>query len=78
MPRLIFDIETTGQPLEDFDEVQQEYLLREAEKLPDEAGRAVKRDEILRTFSLWPFTGQVVSCPATHCQRPPRFTHTSV
>ena len=27
---------------------------------------------------LWPFTGQVASCPATHCQRPPRFTHTSV
>ena len=60
MPRLIFDIETTSQPLEDFDEVQQEYLLREAEKLPDEAARAVKRDEILRAFSLWPFTGQVV------------------
>lgn len=60
MPRLIFDIETTAQPLENFDEVQQEYLLREAEKLPDEAAKAAKREEITRMFSLWPFTGQVV------------------
>lgn len=60
MPRLIFDIETTAQPLENFDEVQQEYLLREAEKLPDAAAKAAKREEITRMFSLWPLTGQVV------------------
>ena len=60
MPRLIFDIETTAQPLENFDEVQQEYLLREAEKLPEEAAKAAKREEITRMFSLWPLTGQVV------------------
>jgi DNA polymerase elongation subunit (family B) len=60
MPRLVFDIETTAQPLENFDEVQQEYLLREAEKLPDEAARLAKREEITRMFSLWPLTGQVV------------------
>ena len=60
MPTLVFDIETTAQPLENFDEVQQEYLLREAEKIPDEAARATKREEIIRMFSLWPLTGQVV------------------
>jgi DNA polymerase elongation subunit (family B) len=60
MPRLIFDIETTAQPLENFDEAQQEYLLREAEKLPDEAAKTAKREEIIRMFSLWPLTGQVV------------------
>jgi DNA polymerase elongation subunit (family B) len=60
MPRLIFDIETTAQPLDNFDEVQQEYLLREAEKLPEEAAKATKREEITRMFSLWPLTGQVV------------------
>jgi 3'-5' exonuclease len=60
MPRLIFDIETTAQPLENFDEVQQEYLLREAEKLPDETAKLAKREEITRMFSLWPLTGQVV------------------
>ena len=60
MPTLVFDIETTAQPLENFDEVQQEYLLREAEKIPDETARATKREEIIRMFSLWPLTGQVV------------------
>src|SRR5688572_23238108 len=60
MARLVFDIETSAQPLENFDEVQQEYLLREAEKIPDEVARAAKREEIQRMFALWPFTGQVV------------------
>lgn len=60
MPRLVFDIETSALPLETFDEVQQEYLLRDAQKLEDEATRAARRDEILRQFNLWPFTAQVV------------------
>lgn len=60
MARLVFDIETSAQPLENFDEVQQEYLLREAEKIPDEAARLSKREEIQRMFALWPFTGHVV------------------
>jgi DNA polymerase elongation subunit (family B) len=60
MPTLVFDIETTAQPLENFDEVQQEYLLREAEKIPDENLRAIKSEEITRMFSLWPLTGNVV------------------
>src|SRR5262245_9489294 len=60
MARLVFDIETTALPLETFDEVQQEYLLREAEMIPDQAARTAKREEITRMFSLWPFTGQVV------------------
>ena len=60
MPKLVFDIETSALPLENFDEVQREYLLREAEKIPDEAARATKREEVLRQFSLWPLTAQVV------------------
>ena len=36
MAKLVFDIETSALPLENFDEVQQEYLLREAEKITDE------------------------------------------
>ncbi len=60
MARLVFDIETSALPLENFDEVQQEYLLRELEKIPEESGRAARREEILRQFSLWPFTAQVV------------------
>jgi DNA polymerase elongation subunit (family B) len=60
MAKLVFDIETTALPVEMFDEVQQEYLFRDAEKIPDEAARATKRGEIQRFFSLWPFTAQVV------------------
>lgn len=60
MAKLVFDIETTAQPLEHFDAVQQEYLFREAENLPDPAARAFRREEIHRQFSLWPLTGQVV------------------
>jgi len=60
MAKLVFDIETSALPLENFDEVQREYLLREVEKIPDETARAVKREEVLRQFSLWPLTAQCV------------------
>jgi 3'-5' exonuclease len=60
MAKLVFDIETSALPLEQFDPVQQEYLFREAENLPDPVARAARREEIHRQFSLWPLTGQVV------------------
>lgn len=60
MARLVFDIETSALPLEYFDEVQQEYLLREALKIEDEAARTARREEILRQFNLWPFTARAV------------------
>lgn len=60
MATLVFDIETSALPLEQFDASQQEYLLRDAAKLPDEEARAAKRDEIQRFMSLWPLTAQVV------------------
>jgi len=60
MAKLVFDIETAALPLEQFDAQQQEYLFRDAEKLPDATAREAKREEIQRFFSLWPLTGQVV------------------
>lgn len=60
MATLVFDIETTALPSEAFDEVQQEYLFREADKIPDEVARAEKRAELARMWSLWPLTAQVV------------------
>jgi DNA polymerase elongation subunit (family B) len=60
MARLVFDIETSALPVENFDEAQQEYLFRELEKLPDDPSRAARRAEIVRQFNLWPFTAQVV------------------
>jgi len=60
MATLVFDIETSALPLENFDAAQQEYLLREAEKIADPAAKQAKREEITRFMSLWPFTSQVV------------------
>jgi DNA polymerase elongation subunit (family B) len=60
MATLVFDIETSALPREQFDAAQLEYLFREAEKLPDEAARETRRAEIQRQFNLWPLTAQVV------------------
>lgn len=60
MARLVFDIETSALPIEKFDETQQEYLFRDANRLTDETARQVRLNEILRQFNLWPFTAQVV------------------
>ncbi len=60
MARLVFDIETSALPLETYDETQQEYLFRDAARLPTEEERAKRRAEISQQFNLWPFTAQVV------------------
>jgi DNA polymerase elongation subunit (family B) len=60
MATLIFDIETSALPLDNFDEAQQEYLFREAEKIAAGPEREAKRAEIRQQFNLWPFTAQVV------------------
>jgi len=60
MAKLVFDIETSALPLESFDESQQEYLFREAERLPDPSAREARRLEILRQCSLWPLTARVL------------------
>jgi 3'-5' exonuclease len=60
MATLVFDIETSALPLEQFDDVQQEYLFRDASKLEDVVAREARRQELHRQFSLWPFTAQVV------------------
>ena len=60
MAKLVFDIETSALPLEHFDEVQQEYLFRECQKITEEAARAARHAEIRQQCSLWPFTAQVV------------------
>lgn len=60
MARLVFDIETSALSLDHFDEGQQEYLFREAARLPDPDEQAKKRADISQMFNLWPFTAQVV------------------
>ena len=60
MARLVFDIETSALPLDNFDEAQQEYLFRDAEKLEGEAERLERRAQIERMLNLWPLTSRVV------------------
>ncbi len=60
MATLVFDIETTALPVESFDESQQEYLFRDAAKLPEGPERDARREELTRQLSLYPFTSQVV------------------
>ena len=60
MAKLVFDIETSAVSPDEFDSVQQEYLFREAYKLPEGPERDAVREQVTRQFSLWPFTAQVV------------------
>src|SRR6185436_18342915 len=60
MARLVFDIETSALPLDSFDDDQQEYLFREAAKLPDPTAREARRAELAQLLSLYPFTARVV------------------
>lgn len=54
MNRVVFDIETLAFPLEQFDEVQQDYLLRFAQD--DE-----QRTETLQKLNLYPLTAQIIA-----------------
>ena len=42
MARLVFDIETTALPIDHFDEAQQEYLFREAGRVPEGEPREIE------------------------------------
>ena len=54
MSRIVFDIETLGFPIDTFDEVQQEYLLKFADT--DE-----KRESELQKLNLYPLTAQIIA-----------------
>jgi DNA polymerase elongation subunit (family B) len=54
MSRVVIDIETLGYPIESFDEVQQEYLLKFAET-------ETERLETIQKLSLYPATAQIIT-----------------
>jgi DNA polymerase elongation subunit (family B) len=60
MATLVFDIETSALSSESFDEVQNEYLFRDCERIEDLAEREKRRTEIASMMSLWPFTSRIV------------------
>ena len=58
---IVFDIETSAFDFDTFSESQQEFILRYAEKEPDENVRELKREEAIRFLSLYPFTAKVIA-----------------
>lgn len=60
MATLVFDIETSALPLENFDDVQQEYLFRDANKITDAGQRVAREAELKRQLSLYPLTARVL------------------
>ena len=60
MATLVFDIETSALPIEHFDDAQQEYLFREANKLPDPIARHARKGELEQQLNLYPLTARVV------------------
>jgi len=60
MATLVFDIETSALPIEQFDEAQQEYLFREAGKVPDPVARHARKGELEQQLNLYPLTARVV------------------
>lgn len=60
MATLVFDIETSALPFENFDDVQQEYLIRDANRISDADQRVAREAELKRQLSLYPLTARVV------------------
>jgi len=60
MATLVFDIETSALPVESFDDTQQEYLFREANKLADPLQRHARKGELEQQLNLYPLTARVV------------------
>ena len=60
MRQVVFDIETVSFPFESLSGSQQEYLLRDAQKIEDRKEREKKVDDSIRYTSLYPFTAKVI------------------
>jgi hypothetical protein len=60
MACLVFDIETSAQSRDHFDDSQWEYLFREVARIPDPAAQEARRAEITQQLNLWPLTAHVV------------------
>ena len=60
MATLVFDIETASLPVESFDEAQQEYLFREANRIADPLAQHARKTELEQQLNLYPFTARIV------------------
>ncbi len=61
MSAVVFDIETSGFPPEEFDKAEVDYLMKGADKEEDEEKRQQMKDEVVKQLNLWPLTAKVVA-----------------
>lgn len=58
--RVLFDIETSGFPIDSFDDMQYEYLMKFVEEESEER-RERERAKVIERLNLYPLTAQVVA-----------------
>lgn len=61
MAELVFDIESAGIPLSEFDETQQEYLMKWAEEEETPEAQELKREELVQGMAFNAMTAQVIA-----------------
>lgn len=66
--QLVFDIETAAYDFDTLSESQKEFLLRYAEREPDEQIKQQKIDEAIRYLSLYPLTAKVIAIGLYHTE----------
>ena len=75
MRQVVFDIETVSFPFETLTESQQEYLLRDAQKIEDLKEKDKKIDDSIRYTSLYPFTAKVIAIGLYDVQKEKAFVY---
>jgi DNA polymerase elongation subunit (family B) len=75
MRQVVFDIETVSFPFETLSESQQEYLLRDAQKIEDQKEKDKKIDDSIRFTSLYPFTAKVIAIGLFDVQKEKAFVY---
>jgi hypothetical protein len=75
MRQVVFDIETVSFPFESLSESQQEYLIRDAQKIENESEKEKKTDESIRFMSLYPLTAKVVAVGLFDVQKEKAFVY---
>jgi len=75
MRQVVFDIETVSFRFETLSESQQEYLLRDAQKIEDQKEKDKKIDDLIRFTSLYPFTAKVIAIGLFDVQKEKAFVY---
>jgi len=75
MIQVVFDIETVSFPFESLSGSQQEYLLRDAQKIENQKEKDQKIEDLIRYTSLYPFTAKVIAIGLYDVQKEKAFVY---